>query len=165
MTNCIRCNQNLERETNFCPNCGEDQSLNEVTREKSNASFLIVLCTLTIIGSIFTIARAYLYEMVAMMDSGFDYVRGWIYAGSGIGTLIGAVLMIQRKLLGLYVYSIFQVIYIITVIVASFSYGNVMEEYGDEINLIASAIAMFFIIPSLAFLGLYWTNMVRKHLN
>jgi hypothetical protein len=164
MTNCIRCNQNLEKETNFCPNCGEDQSLNEVTREKSNASFLIVLCTLTIIGSIFTIARAYLYEMVAMMDSGIDYVRGWIYAGSGIGTLIGAVLMIQRKLLGLYVYSIFQVIYIITVIVASFSYGSVMEEYGDEINLIASAIAMFFIIPSLAFLGLYWTKMVRKHL-
>ncbi len=58
---------------------------------------LIFLCVLTIIGSVFTIGRAYLYEMVSMMDGHSNYFRGWIYAGSAIGTLIGAIMMTQRN--------------------------------------------------------------------
>lgn len=161
MTNCKRCNGQMDEESNFCPNCGEDQRANNVIQYKSNSSFLIVLCVLTIIGSVFTIGRAYLYEMVSMMDGHSNYIRGWIYAGSALGTLVGAIMMIQKKLNGLYIYSAFQGIYIITVLVASFSYSD----KGRSASLLASGIAMFFLLPSILFLILYWTNMIKKHLN
>ena len=161
MTNCKRCNGQMDEESNFCPNCGEDQRAHNVIQYKSNSSFLIVLCVLTIIGSVFTIGRAYLYEMVSMMDGDRNYIRGWIYAGSAVGTLVGAFMMIQKKLNGLYIYSAFQGIYIITVFVASFSYGD----KGRSASLLASGIAMFFLLPSILFLILYWTNMIKKHLN
>ncbi len=166
MTNCKRCNGQMDEETNFCPICGEDQRANIVNQQKSNASFLIVLCVLTIIGSVFTIGRAYLYEMVSMMDEHSNYIRGWIYAGSAVGTLAGAIMMIQRKLNGLYIYSAFQGIYIITVLVASFSYSDAFgsQGKGNEASLLASGIAMFFLLPSILFLILYWTNMIKKHL-
>ena len=166
MTNCKRCNEPMHEETNFCPKCGEDQrNPNTVNPQKSNATFLMVLCVLTIIGSVFTIGRAYLYEMVSMMDDSSNYVRGWVYAGSAVGTLVGAILMIQRKLTGLYVYTVSQIIYILAVIVASLSYGDEFGKFGDEATFLASAIAMFFLLPSILFLILYWTNMVKKHLN
>lgn len=171
MKNCIKCNQQIGDETNFCPTCGADQRIKIVAQEKVNDSFLIVLCVLTIIGSIFTMGRAYLYEMVSMMDGHSNYIRGWIYAVSAIGTLIGAIMMIQKKLSGLYIYSVFQSIYIITVIVASFSYSNTFDSFGGgqgaatAANALASGIAMFFLIPSFIFLILYWTNMIKKHLS
>ena len=164
MINCKRCNQEMDEETNYCPTCGEDQRALNINQEKSNASFLIVLCVLTIIGSAFTIGRAFLYEMVSMMDNSSNYLRGWVYAGSAIGTLVGAILMIQRKLKGLYIYSAFQIVYIFTVIIASFSYNDTFGSHGKEASLLASGIAMFFLIPSIIFLVLYWTNMIRKHL-
>lgn len=164
MINCKRCNETMNEATNFCPKCGEDQRTDTVNPTKSNASFLMVLCVLTIIGSVFTIGRAYLYEMVSMMDDSSNYVRGWVYAGSAVGTLVGAILMIQRKLTGLYVYTVSQIIYILAVIVASLSYGDEFGSFGDEATFLASAIAMFFLLPSILFLILYWTNMVKKHL-
>ena len=118
------------------------------------------MCVLTIIGSVFTIGRAYLYETVSMMDGHSNYIRGWIYAGSAVGTLVGAIMMIQKKLNGLYIYSAFQGIYIITVLVASFSYSD----KGNSASLLASGIAMFFLLPSILFLILYWTNMIKKQL-
>jgi hypothetical protein len=164
MINCKRCNQQMEEEISFCPTCGEDQRANNINQERSNASFLIALCVLTIVGSIFTIGRAYLYEMISMMDGSNNYLRGWIYAGSSIGTLVGAIMMIQRKLNGLYVYSAFQIVYIIAVIIASFSYSDSFGSHGKEASLLASGIAMFFLIPSIIFLTLYWTKMIKKHL-
>lgn len=152
----------MDQEINFCPNCGEDQ---RIINTKDNATFLIVLCVLTIIGSIFTIGRAYLYEMISMMDNNSNYLRGWVYAASGIGTLVGAIMMIKRSLKGLYIYTASQVIYIITVIIASFSYGDEFGSHGNEATLLASAIAMFFLLPSVVFLVLYWLKMNKKHLN
>jgi hypothetical protein len=160
----------MEEEINFCPTCGEDQRGNFVSQQQqeSKPTFLIVLCVLTMIGSVFTIGRAYLYEMVSMMDGHNNYIRGWIYAGSAIGTLIGAIMMTQRKLNGLYIYSVFQVMYIVTVIIASFSYGDTFGGTNDlatfGANAFASVVAIFFLIPSVLFLVLYWTNMIKKYL-
>ena len=155
MTNCKTCNQQMDEEINFCLSCGQDQRINNPNQHKSNASFLIVLCVLTMIGSVFTIGRAYLYEMVSMMNESSNYFRGWIYAGSAIGTLVGAIMMIQKKLKGLYIYSAFQIIYILTVIIASFSYNDDFGRHGKEASLLASGIAMFFLLPSVLFLILY----------
>lgn len=148
MAHCKQCNQPIKEDANFCQSCGYNYGANP-TSQNRDATFLIVLCVLTIVGSALTILRAYFYEIISELDSHNTYIRGWIYGASAIGTLIGAIIMIQRKLNGLYIYTVSQVIYIITVIVASFSYG--------DFNDLASFIAMFFLIPSIAFLVLYWT--------
>lgn len=152
MIYCKQCNELMDEKTNFCTNCGEGQKINDV--RQTNNTVLIVLCTLTIIGSIFTIVRALFYEMASMLASDSNYYRGWIYAISGIGTLVGAFMMMQRKLDGLYVYSVSQIIYLITVIIASLSYGSN--------NAISIIVAMFFFIPSAIFLLLFWTKNIKK---
>jgi hypothetical protein len=157
MKNCLRCNEQIEQNLNFCPKCGEDQR----GTNKNNSTFLIILCIFTIIDSVFTMGRAFFYEMVSLLDDTNNYHRGWLYFFSAIGTIVGALMMIQKKINGLYVYSIFQVIYIITVIVASFSYG----EPGEGTALVASGISMFFLIPSILFLVLYWTAIAKKNLH
>jgi hypothetical protein len=153
MKKCKNCNQELSKELNLCPSCGAEQSANM-------ESWLILLCVLTIIGSVFTIGRALLYELVSSMSHGSDYSRGWTYAGSAIGTIIGAILMLKKKLIGLYTYSFFQIIYIITVIIATFSHSNTSGATSDWVF----GISMLFLIPSIIFLILYWTKMIRKHL-
>ena len=157
MIKCIRCSNPIENTLNFCPTCGEDQR----GKSTSNATFLIVLCTFTIIGSVFTMGRAFFYEMISVLDESHTYLRGWVYFGSAIGTIVGAIMMIQKKMRGLYIYSIFQIIYILTVITASFSYGGP----GEAKFLIATGISMFFIVPSILFLVLYWTDIVKRNLS
>ncbi len=156
MTNCKKCNQIIPEDANFCASCGAGFRGKNATDRNGASSFLKALCILTIMGSLFTIGRALLYEMFSELDHTSDYIRGWIYAGTAIGTIIGAVLMMQQKLNGLYMYTVFQVIYIITVLVAVFSYG--------EFSNVAFIVALFFLIPSITFLILYWTNMIRKDL-
>ncbi|MCT4580534.1 MAG: hypothetical protein N4A35_03880 [Flavobacteriales bacterium] len=130
-----------------------------------SSTLLYTLCILTIVGSIFTMARAFLYEIVSMIDNNSDYYRGWIYGLTSVGTLIGAVLMIQKLLIGLYVYSIAQVLYIITVILAVYSYQYAFGPHDNNSIFIATTIALIFLIPSIIFLVLYWTNMIKKHLS
>ena len=157
MKKCIRCNQPIENVLNFCPTCGEDQR----GENTSNATFLIVLCIFTIIGSVFTMGRAFFYEMISVLDESHTYIRGWVYFGSAIGTIVGAFMMIQKKMRGLYIYSIFQIIYILTVIIASFSYGSP----GEVMGVLAIGMSMFFIVPSILFLVLYWTDIVKRNLS
>lgn len=156
MLNCNKCNDEVSENTNFCPSCGAE--LREGSpKDNGNSSLLTVLCVLTILGSIFTIGRALLYEMFSEFDQNSEYIRGWIYAASAIGTLVGAALMLKKQLRGLYIYTIFQIIYLITVVIASLSYG--------EFNDVAFIIALFFLVPSILFLVLYWTNSVKKHMS
>ena len=157
MKKCIRCNQPIENVLNFCPTCGEDQR----GENTSNATFLIVLCIFTIIGSVFTMGRAFFYEMISVLDESHTYLRGWVYFASAIGTIVGAFMMIQKKIRGLYIYSIFQIIYILTVIIASFSYGSP----GEVMGVLAIGMSMFFIVPSILFLVLYWTDIVKRNLS
>ena len=133
---------------------------NDLAQDQGPATLLIVLCIFTIIGSMFTIGRGVLYEFVATLAE-HDYVRGWIYAVTGIGTLVGAIMMLSRKLDGLYVYTVAQVIYIIAVAVAALSY----EQFDEEVvTALSSFVAALFIIPSIIFLILYWIDPVRKYL-
>ncbi|MFY0603296.1 MAG: zinc ribbon domain-containing protein [Flavobacteriaceae bacterium] len=150
---CKKCTQEVSENVNFCPSCGAGL-LND--RSNRNSSLLMVLCILTILGSVFTIIRALLYEAFSEFDRSSEYIRGWIYAASAIGTLTGAIMMIKKQLNGLYLYTIFQIIYLITVIIATFSYG----EFGG----FAFIISLFFIVPSVLFLILYWTNSVKNNL-
>ena len=160
MKTCPNCNSDNSDANSFCGQCGRlfDQDPQPVftsVRPKENSPnvTILILGILTIVGSIFTIWRGLYYEIFA--DEG--YWRGWVYAISSLGTLGGAILMIQRNYTGLIVYTAFQSIYILTVLIAILSYA------GDWTGPLALAIGMLFLIPSTIFLVLYWA-LVAKHL-
>lgn len=158
MSYCNNCKGLLIEDSNFCPNCGMGQNKSAKSND-FDKHILTAMCIATIIGSIFTVCRALIYELVvSLFDS--EYYRGAIYAVTSTGTLIGAIIMIMRKKVGLYIYSFFQIIYIITVVVAILDHssgrsGAIIENF---------AFGMIFLIPSLLFLIVYWTKFIRKQL-
>lgn len=152
----------------FCPNCGANQGVQVVYVEKNNSQpvFLIILCTLTICGSLFTIARSFLYELFAAMtdDEGIA-TRGIIYILSSFGTIIGAVIMLTKKLIGLYIYTICQVVYIITLGIAIYSYNTGFSlKPTNGLEHLSGVMIAYFEIPAIIFLVLYWLKDIRKHL-
>ena len=89
-------------------------------------------------------------------------VRGSLYLLTSIGTIIGAVKMLNKEMLGLHVYTVSQVIYLITVFFALSYYLDKFESnFGDQFAII---VVMFFVVPSVVILALYWTQMARQHL-
>lgn len=155
MKSCIACNAEIEEGFNFCKICGSNQKAHQNDLIKNKGMFLTVLCVLTIIGSIFGIARGWLYELVSTVGND-DYFRGWIYIFANIGTLAGAILMLKRKKTGLHLYTVFQSVYILTVI-----YATIIYEVSDFEGL-AIVLSMFFLIPSIIFVILYWQNSNTK---
>ncbi|GAA3508158.1 hypothetical protein GCM10022393_18420 [Aquimarina addita] len=130
-------------------------------KKRRNTAFLIVLCTCTIAGSLFGILRGVFYQELASSN---EYYRGWIYIATNLGTGVGAFLMIySRNILGLYAYSLCQILYLATVFIARFSYDDV--KYLGDLSELASFISTLFLIPSFLFLILYWLPINRKCLS
>lgn len=159
--NCTKCNELIDSESQFCQNCGFNRN-NSSVLSKPNTIFLTFLCVLTIIGSVFTVLRAFLYsadgiEEMTMM------VRISFYVLTSIGTTVGAIKMLQKDKAGLIIYSVSQLIYIITVFFALAHYIKVLESLFDGGGL-ATFIALLFIVPSVLILIMYWMPDVRKHL-
>jgi hypothetical protein len=121
--------------------------------ENNKGTFLLFLCVLTIIGSFFTILRGYLYEIISTLDTDHSYYRGWIYILTSIGTATAAFLMLQKKYIGLLIYTICQIIYLLTVLFATSIYASA-ENSELTLGSFAVAIAAFFLFPSLVVLVL-----------
>ena len=161
MTNCINCKNLLNVSSTICPTCGSDQESKSIPVQKKTSTKLKILCALTILGSIFTIGRALLYEIIAHSTNNDEYIRGWIYGLSSIATIIGAIQMLNKKETGLITYTIGQTVYLLTVIWAASVYVSLM--HNDIIFLII--ISMTFMIPTIIFLWLYWTQSIRSQLS
>jgi len=162
MKYCSNCGEAIETSVLFCPHCGSKQSTTNPEKPSSSA-LLITLCVLTLIGLVFTILRAFLYLAIASGAS-LDAmtIRGALYLLTSIGTISGAVLMLSKKMVGLRIYTISQAIYLLTVLAAL---GYYIEEIGDFLGgEYAILVAMFFIVPSVLILALYWTDTARQHL-
>ncbi|MCW4470707.1 hypothetical protein OGH69_17175 [Flavobacterium sp. MFBS3-15] len=154
---CHRCNATLENETNFCPVCGADQRFG--SREKESSTLLMVLCILTVIGSVFQMFRGMLYEMVANADNNNEYIRGWIYSITAVVTIIGAIMMFQKQLKGLYVYTAGQAIYLLTCFWATSVY---LDDVTDSDRILVWIISSIFIIPAIIFLILFWMDDCKR---
>ncbi|WP_299223221.1 hypothetical protein [uncultured Aquimarina sp.] len=159
-----------ENMINFDRTIISNKSLNNYENKKSLSFFFIALCVLTIVGSLFVIIRGFWYQLFS--DIWYDqntilykeYYRGWLYVISGIGTLIGAIIMVgKRKRIGLYVYTVSQVMYIITIAIAAFSYTDI--KYLGDVSELAFAISILFLVPAILFLVFYWLNATRKYLH
>lgn len=157
MEKCIRCNTPIETGTSFCPACGADQRFGPGANQSS--VLLIVLCVLTLVGSVFQLFRGMLYELVAAADNNSEYIRGWIYSITAVVTIIGAIMMLQKQLKGLYVYTAGQVIYLLTCFWATSVYMNDPDFGGEGIVI---AISSLFIIPAIIFLIVFWGNECKR---
>ena len=157
MKSCISCNAKIEEEFNFCKTCGSNQNLQSNDLIKSNTTYLIILCILTIVGSLFGIVRGWIYELVSSFGND-GYFRGWIYIITNVGTLVGAIMMLKRNKSGLHIYTISQIAYVLTVIYATIIYES--SDFGG----FALLFSMLFLAPSIVFLILYWQNNIIKYL-
>lgn len=157
----------MEATAHFCPECGTNQGVKVVYVDRNDKPVgLIVLCVLTICGSLFTIGRAIIYELFAAIteDDGIA-TRAFIYILTSAGTIIGAVLMIARKLIGLYVYTASQVIYIITLVVGIYIHNSGTSFIPNNGLAQMSGIMIFYFgLPAIIFLVVYWLKDIRKYL-
>jgi hypothetical protein len=141
--------------------------ISPVLNKRSSSAILATLCVLTLIGSVFTILRAIVYFTISSFGAGETWadlinVRGSLYLLTSIGTIIGAVKMLNKEMLGLHVYTVSQVIYLITVFFAlSYYLDEFKSSLGDQFAII---LIMFFVVPSVVILALYWTQMAKQHL-
>jgi hypothetical protein len=162
MKYCTNCGESIDTTVQFCPHCGYDQ-ISTVPNKRASSAILNTLCVLTLIGSVFTILRALIYLTIASGSSKeLMMIRGSLYLLSSIGTIIGAVIMLNKKILGLYVYTVSQVIYLITIFFAlSYYVSEIGDFLGEEFAIL---VAMFFVVPSVAILAMYWTQLAKQHL-
>ena len=65
--------------------------------------------------------------------------------------------MLLRQKRGLYIYTGSQVVYIVVVIFASFVYES--ADYFEGAETFAWSLALFFLLPSILFLLLYWMKV------
>ncbi len=141
--------------------------ISPVLNKRSSSAILATLCVLTLIGSVFTILRAFVYFTISSVGAGETWadsmnVRGSLYLLTSIGTIIGAVKMLNKEMLGLHVYTVSQVIYLITVFFAlSYYLDKFKSNFGDQFAIM---LVMFFVVPSVVILALYWTQMAKQHL-
>ena len=133
--------------------------------EEKATGFLKVLCILTIVGSALSIFGSLFQKDDAVIEAyGWYY---WVMLLLAVGTLYGALQMMKLKKMGLYIYTVCEVLSIVlpwmivkTVIdeaasVAGGVEGQVMTEAADTIANITMVVMS--IVPA-AFLIMYWTN-------
>ena len=167
---CKNCGVEMPDAAIFCPACGYRQvaegTATAAPQTGQTPAIVIVLCVFTILGSVGGIVRGLFYETIANIGSNTEYWRGYAFALVNIGTLVGAIMMLMRKLNGYYIYVVFQVSYIALVLYTTFFYTHMVTGTGDNVDTslstVAALIASMFLIPSVVLLVLFVT-LARKH--
>jgi hypothetical protein len=133
----------------------------EYNTTKQSSPTLIVLCILTIIGNFLIILKGLLGYYILEGSNGdrssgviaFINVIYLLEFLSCIGAIVGAILMMSRKKVGLLVYQISSILYII--LTAAFAFFCFLIIY---IGTLIGLLQIFFLIISILFLVLY-----KKH--
>lgn len=154
MKNCIRCGQKMEDTSVFCLACGTDQRFDRP--ERTQAAFLKVLCVLTITGSVIAIASTIFNVIANSYFEGYDKTLPLLTGLTCVGTLTGAIFMLRRNMAGLYIYTVSQSLYIILLLMPVFSF------WGSNARL--STTLIYSVLPSSAFIVMYWLRVNRQAL-
>jgi len=124
---------------------------NNETNSKGNIIILRSLAVLSIIGSLqFGSGILSIFSRLSYMT-----ILEFAFTFSSLGTLLGAILMFFRKKKGLYIYSLFQLAHIISLLSGLFY-------YFDLFTLLLSFFTVIF--PNALFLALYWSKQIRQNL-
>ena len=131
--------------------------MNEQNEQKQTSSTLVVLCVLTLLGSVFILLKGLIGYFI-LADSNATRSEGgilfinlvyFIEFLSCIGAIAGAIIMLIGKKIGLVIYAISSILYILlTVAFAVFCFFSII---GIPVGLLQ----LLYLIPSILFLILY----------
>jgi len=156
MSYCPHCGQAKLQQAAACTSCGSSQipqkELPTQTPPRNLLSSFIMLCVLTIMGSLLGMVRGFFYQEIAEVFENESYWRGWAFLILNIGTLLGAIIMLQKKAIGLAIYTVFQLGYIGMII-----YTTSIYHHGSGGILFSTVISSIFLIPAVGILIIYWT--------
>jgi hypothetical protein len=131
--------------------------MNEQIEQKQTSSTLVVLCILTLLGSVFILLKGLISYFVltvsddARSESGILFINMvyFIEFLTCIGTIAGAIIMLIGKKAGLVIYAISSILYILfTAAFAVFCFFSII---GIPVGLLQ----FLYLIPSIVFLILY----------
>jgi hypothetical protein len=155
----------LTLDASHCNVCNTIQKENfdefDLNKPKTG-TFLKVLCVLTIVGGVIgLITLPFNYMMAQSSSLGYNYPVSLVFIGGAIalGKLTGAIIMLSKKLTGLYIYTAAAVCSIFT---AVYSLLTVTPEMGGVFATIGGIFTIVFLIT---FLILYWLPVNRRLLS
>lgn len=128
--------------------------------QKKTSSTLVLLCILTLLGSVFILLKGLIGYFI-LADSNATRSEGgilfinvvyFIEFLTCIGAIVGAIIMLIGKKIGLVIYAISSILYILlTVAFAVFCFFSII---GIPVGLLQ----LLYLIPSILFLILYITR-------
>lgn len=164
MKTCIKCGHAISEHTVNCPSCGASQGIAKRPPQAHDDTFLKVLCILTIVGaSLAVISGALTWGNISGATT-LHRVFQMLGILAAIGKLTAAILMLQKRLTGLYIYTAASVgNMLLTLAMVSGLDVIPHDNRVPEIFLISSVAVGITI--SLAFLIMYWLNVNRRLLS
>ncbi|MGQ2985168.1 hypothetical protein [Flavobacterium sp.] len=164
MRTCIRCGHAISEHTINCPSCGASQGITKRPPQAYDDTFLKVLCILTIVGaSLALLSGAMTWGNISGMTAAH---RTFQMLGilAAIGKLTGAILMLQKRLTGLYIYTAASVGNMLLTLAMAFGFDVIPKDDKVPQLFITISVVMGIAI-SLAFLIMYWLNVNRRSLS
>ena len=131
-------------------------------KEKPNSVFLIILCSLTILGAVISlVSLPFNGAATAMLNIEYPTYLLVLGAVVAVGKLGGAIFMLMKKIKGLYIYTAAAILSIIVSI-----YTNLIITYPVAGSAAITYIGMAFgILISIVFIVLYWLPVNRRVLS
>jgi hypothetical protein len=129
--------------------------MNQYTEQKKPSSTLLVLCILTLVGSVFVLLKGFIGYAILLQSNDTRSESGILWINSVyiiefvtcFGTIIGAILMLTGKKLGLLVYQISSIVYIVlTILFALFCFLTIIGILIGLLQFIYLAISILFLV-------------------
>jgi hypothetical protein len=131
--------------------------MSEQNEQKQSSSTLVLLCILTLLGSVFILLKGLIGYFILVESNATRSEGGILFIDlvyfieflSCIGAIAGAILMLLGKKTGLLIYVISSILYIlITAVFAVFCFFSII---GIPVGLLQ----FLYLIPSIVFLIVY----------
>ena len=165
MKPCLKCSNMLTNDATYCHVCNTKQTEGFEafeTMAKPNDTFLKVLCILTIIGAGLGLISLPI-SLKAIPDLDIDYPVELIVLGGLLSAvkLTAAILMLRKKLIGLYIYTGAAVVEIGLSVYTNLT-TTLTAGPTEILAYIGMAIGLLF---SVTFIILYWLPVNRRLLS
>jgi len=129
--------------------------MNQQIESKQTSSTLLVLCILTLIGSVFVLLKGFIAYAMLLQSNDTRSESGILLINSlyviefltCFGTIVGAILMLTGKKLGLLIYQISSIVYIVlTAVFALFCFFSIIGIPVGLLQFIYLAISIVFLV-------------------
>lgn len=169
---CPDCGNSVPDNSARCSNCGkglpsvkyDEQNPTRQQPVQQDDTFLKVLCILTIVGASISLLSLVFTFKIAEDVTNSLFLMQIASLLIATGKMTGAILMLQKRLKGLHIYTVASVTSIVLTTMMAFGLNTVSydEAIADALMTLSFIIA---IIISVTFLVLYWLKVNRRHLS